>query len=132
MEEITLRPHHGMCLAYYQGYGYSERFNQRMQEMLEAVGRNPVVKLQVAADCICADCPSRQGERCETEAKVAGYDRQVLSACGLEEGATLPFLTFAAQVQGAILSPGKREAVCGSCQWSSLCNGKSRWEHLEP
>ncbi len=30
-----LRPHHGMCLAYFEGKGYSEGFSAHMQEMLE-------------------------------------------------------------------------------------------------
>lgn len=30
-----LRPHHGMCLAYFEGKGYSEGFTAHMQSMLE-------------------------------------------------------------------------------------------------
>ena len=32
---IRLRPHHGMCLAYFEGKGYSDDFTENMQHMLE-------------------------------------------------------------------------------------------------
>ncbi|MCD7957742.1 MAG: DUF1284 domain-containing protein [Lachnospiraceae bacterium] len=32
---IPLRPHHGMCLAYFEGKGYSEGFAAHMQKVLE-------------------------------------------------------------------------------------------------
>ena len=32
---IPLRPHHGMCLAYFKGEGYSDGFSAHMQEMLD-------------------------------------------------------------------------------------------------
>ena len=32
---ICLRPHHGMCLAYFEGKGYSDGFTVNMQKMLE-------------------------------------------------------------------------------------------------
>ena len=32
---IPLRPHHGMCLAYFKGEGYSNGFTAHMAEMLK-------------------------------------------------------------------------------------------------
>ena len=32
---IPLRPHHGMCLAYFKGEGYSNGFTAHMSEMLK-------------------------------------------------------------------------------------------------
>ena len=32
---MALRPHHGMCLAYFVGKGYSDGFTIHMEEMLE-------------------------------------------------------------------------------------------------
>lgn len=35
----TLRPHHGMCLAYFEGKGYSSSFCVHMGEVLEKLER---------------------------------------------------------------------------------------------
>ncbi len=130
MRVLPLRPHHGMCLAYYKGHGYSPAFCRRMEEMLTALTAGMQVRLTVSTDCICQACPNRRGTACITEEKVARFDRDVLRACALAEGETLPFRAFAQQVQRAILETGQRERICGDCQWNSLCTGSSRWESI--
>ncbi|MBQ8935569.1 MAG: DUF1284 domain-containing protein [Oscillospiraceae bacterium] len=125
---IPIRPHHGMCLAYYVGHGYSEGFNWHMGRMLERFLRNPAVRLTVARDEICSACPNARGEGCTADEKVQRYDRAVLAACGLEEGTELPFLDFARQVEEHILAVGLREQICGDCQWTELCRGPGRWK----
>lgn len=128
MRAVTLRPHHGMCLAFFVGYGYSEAFNRRMRETLEQMQENPLVQLTAQEDEICAACPNAQQGRCSDGERVRGYDRAVLGACGLEEGVELPFLDFADIVQRQVLDAGRRKEICPDCQWSPLCNGKSRWK----
>ena len=32
---VLLRPHHGMCLAYFKGEGYSDGFSAHMKEVLD-------------------------------------------------------------------------------------------------
>ncbi|MCD7919700.1 MAG: DUF1284 domain-containing protein [Clostridiales bacterium] len=129
---IPLRPHHGMCLAYYQGKGYSPAFTQAADALLlRLTEENPVVRLTVAADVMCAACPNRRGSECAGTGSASRYDRAVLERCGLREGDVLPFLTFAAAVQSRILAPGGRAAICGGCQWNELCGGPGRWTELE-
>ncbi len=129
---IPLRPHHGMCLAYYQGKGYSPAFTQAADELLpRLMEENPIVQLTVAADVLCAACPNRRGNECSGAGNASRYDRAVLECCGLREGDELPFLTFAAAVQNCILAPGGRRLICGGCQWNELCGGPGRWTELE-
>ena len=35
-KRIPVRPHHGMCLAYFIGKGYSEGFSAHMEKMLHS------------------------------------------------------------------------------------------------
>ena len=77
--------------------------------------------LSAGSDDICAACPNTQDGVCATAEKVARYDREVLRHCGLSTGDTLPFRELEARVRETILLPGKREEICGDCQWSSLC-----------
>lgn len=129
---IPLRPHHGMCLAYFEGNGYSEGFVGHMQEMLDIFQQNAVIKLTVDTDEICSACPNNQNGTCEDLQKVEGFDRAVLELCGLSEQQVLEFQDFAKVVEQKILSKGKRVQICGNCQWDALCAGKaSRWKEMD-
>ena len=129
---LCLRPHHGMCLAYFEGKGYSGAFAKHMGQVLERLmseGGSEPVRLTVSGDEICSACPNLTGGICRVAGKVEAYDRAVLELCGLSVGGELPFREFARQVQTAVLEvPGRREAVCGDCQWNVICGRKkSRW-----
>jgi len=132
---IPLRPHHGMCLAFFEGKGYSSAFTSHMQGVLDLLteeGRSQEaeipVRLTIGTDVICTACPHNGNGICAADAKVSGYDRKVLELCGLTPGETMPFSKFAFRVQSEILSPGKRKSVCAGCQWEELCeHQKSRW-----
>ncbi|MCD8014410.1 MAG: DUF1284 domain-containing protein [Lachnospiraceae bacterium] len=65
---IPLRPHHGMCLAYFEGKGYSEGFTVHMQKMLALFlkegenGKGPRIRLVTHPDEICTACPNCKQE----------------------------------------------------------------------
>ncbi len=40
---ICLRPHHGMCLAYFEGRGYSRGFSVHMGKILELLEKDAYV-----------------------------------------------------------------------------------------
>ena len=125
---VLLRAHHGMCLAYFTGKGYSSGFAAQMGQVLDALTPDTPLRLAAAADVICAACPNNRGGVCESVASAAAYDRAVLERCGLPEGAEVSFGVFTALVQERILGPGRRREICGGCQWDSLCSGQSsRW-----
>ena len=124
---IDLRAHHGMCLAFFQGKGYSGEFVTNMAEMKAVLEENPSVRLRAETDEICAACPNNLGGCCESGEKVIRYDREVLRRCGLREGTVLPYRDCEALVRRRILETGQREEICGGCQWSGLCH----WERGE-
>lgn len=127
-EPLILRPHHGMCMAYFVGYGYSDSFSRHMARLLEELTPESPVRLRVAADVVCRACPNNRGGQCDKPALVAGYDRAVLELCGLAEGSVLPFGRFTGLVNRRILEPGLRRTICGGCQWDPLCGQTaSRW-----
>ena len=116
-----IRPHHGMCLAYFEGKGYSQGFVRHMGEVLSLLEEGALVEMTVAGDNICSACP-----------KVETYDRAVLSFCDLKENEQLDFSEFTQRVQKRILETGKREEICGNCQWNEICRSrKSRWENTK-
>ena len=119
---FPLRPHHGMCLQYFTGHGYSEGFTAHMAQvkaMLES--SDPKVRLICQPDEICSQCPNLQNGSCSTEEKVCRYDRSVLELTGIQEDTEISWNYFQTLVSERILKNGKRKSVCGDCQWDSLC-----------
>ena len=128
IKNIPLRPHHGMCLAYFKGEGYSDGFSAHMQEMLDIFQKGAKIQLHADTDEICSACPNNQDGICEARDKVAEYDSAVLERCGLKAGQVLDFAAFTKTVQEKILATDKRREICGNCQWNSICEEqKSRW-----
>lgn len=125
MQPFKLRAHHGLCLGFFRGKGYSGEFVENMARVKAAMEENPLICLTVGADGICAACPNHKAGRCETEEKVTRYDRQTLLRCGLSPGEVMPYRAFEARVRGCVLLPGLRREICGDCQWDSLCHEKS-------
>ena len=122
MRVYSIRAHHGMCLTFFQGKGYSGAFVENMGAMKEILEQNPQIRLVDGCDDICVACPNKLSEACAE--KASRYDREVLRRCGLSVGDTLSYGDFSQKVSEIILRPGLRGAICGDCQWSSLC----RWE----
>ena len=129
-QTYPIRPHHGMCLAFFIGNGYSNGFTAHMQEMLELFGKGADVCLTVKTDEICSACPNNCEGICEAAEKVKRYDNAVLTECSLQEGQTLTFAQFTQAVQQKIIASGKRLEICGDCQWNRICQEQpSRWEN---
>ena len=120
-EPLPLRPHHGLCTAFFQGKGYSPAFADNLAQVIGTLEGNPEVVLTAAPDGVCACCPNCGPEGCASAEKVLGYDRAVLALCGLTEGQHLPAAEFRALTEERILRPGRREEICGDCQWTALC-----------
>lgn len=120
-QPILLRAHHGMCLAFFQGEGYSDLFVAHMGKILEQMQENPSLQIITHADVICEKCPNLENGSCNTPDLVLAYDQKVLSFCGLEEGTVLTWDTFSKLVSERILLQGKRKEICGACKWSELC-----------
>ena len=122
MSVYKIRAHHGVCLYFFQGKGYSGEFVENMSRMKAILEKNPEISLMDSPDDICAACPNRLTENCAE--KASRYDREVLRRCGLSVGERLPYREFSRKVIETILRRGVRAEICGDCQWSSLC----RWE----
>lgn len=119
---MRIRPHHGMCLAFFEGKGYSGGFTAHMAQVQARLLReDPEVRLCLETDEICSRCPNNERGRCSAAEKVERYDRSVLEQCGLTDGRRIRWSAFSRLVDERILSPGRRGAICGDCQWNRLC-----------
>lgn len=121
--QYRIRAHHGMCFSFFRGKGYSGEFVDNMWKMKERLLQDAEVALLAEADDVCAHCPNNRAGVCTFSEKTAEYDRRVLKLCGLEAGAQIRWAAFDELVREHILSSGKREEICGDCEWSDLCKG---------
>ena len=123
---MELRPHHGMCFQFYEGKGYSEDFTDHMGRVIAQLEKDPSqeVKLTVATDVVCANCPNNDEGSCTTLEKVTRYDKEVLKACNLVEGEEISFAKFTQLVRSEIIDKGLRSSICGDCSWDYICRPK--------
>ena len=76
-----IRPHHGMCLYFFEGKGYSSTFSEHMAQVKEELLQNngeALLELVTRTDDICSACPHNLNGNCETYGKVNAYDAGVL------------------------------------------------------
>ena len=120
--EIKLRAHHGMCLAFFEGKGYSAGFTAHMAQVLEYLEQeNPIIAVVAEADCICGSCPNLTDGRCRKAALVERYDKAVLALCGMGEHSILPWRAkSAAAVNGA--ASAKKKRLCTVCDFYGRIN----------
>lgn len=125
IKTYRIRPHHGMCLYFFEGKGYSDGFTAHMAEvkgwLLEEQGPASL-QLVGETDEICSACPHNKSGRCESAEKVGRYDNGVLQYTGLREGQKMTFSEFERIVEEKILTPGHGKAICGDCQWREICH----------
>lgn len=122
---MQLRPHHGLCIGFFEGKGYSEAFVRHMTEVIARLAaEDPEITLVTHCDVLCDACPHNQGGVCESDEKVSRYDNAVLQYCGLTAGDTLRWSAFRTRVTAQILHEKKLGAVCGDCMWQSICAAK--------
>ena len=123
MEEIILRPHHGMCFQFYAGKGYSADFTDHMGKVIKEFADAPwqKIRLMVVADVVCENCPHNESGICTSQEKVRRYDEEVLRACGLTEGDIIPYAEFLGLVKDRIITSGRRGEICADCSWDCIC-----------
>lgn len=121
--DILLRPHHGLCIQFFEGKGYNENFTKRMEKLIHQIQANPnmMVQLHSDVDVLCEACPNNIASRCITYEKVKRFDKMVLSYCDLNSGEKLSIQDFLHSVKEKILNKGIQPCICSDCEWYSIC-----------
>ena len=123
MSEIKLRPHHALCIHFFEGKGYSEDFTEHMSRIIEVLdGSDPDVTVTPSCDIICEKCPHNKLGICEAEEKVRSIDSRVMSILGLSEGDTLSRSKLYELAYNTIIARGRLKEVCRDCMWLGICD----------
>lgn len=120
----TLRPHHALCLLFFEGKGYNQNFIERMTAFMADPSR--LVQITGGCDILCHACPHNLAGVCDDEVKVTLFDQRVLNLSGEVFQANQPqaLITLCQSVYETILQQRLLVEVCGECEWAALCQGK--------
>lgn len=118
---MKLRAHHLLCLPNFIGEGYSDAFSANMTAQKRRLAEKGRFTLASGADAICAACPKRRGGDCVSQEKVLRYDAAVCLLLGLEPGREYEAAALERRVREEIFKAGRLGAICGDCEWYSLC-----------
>ncbi len=131
MSEYSLRPHHGLCIAFFIGKGYNSDFTKNMASIIEQLKlNNPQIILVSEADIICRYCPNLKNGLCTGNEKVLSFDNAVMNFCGLEYRQSISWNKLSKLINENIIKSGCRRLICGSCQWDQLCNQIAYTGHI--
>lgn len=123
MSRFYVRPHHSLCMQFFEGKGYDERFITSTARMLEMLSHDdPVITLTAGCDAFCSACPNNTGGVCRDREKVASVDKRTLNALGLDEDDQIHWSRLLDLARRRIILTGRLREICGSCQWSGICN----------
>lgn len=122
---LKFRPHHFLCAVGFAGMGYSDEFTENMAEIVRSLRKNGdeiTIEVTAHADSICAPCPHRRGEGCETAAKISALDEAHAETLRVRPGDQLSW-GEAKQRIIANISVEKHHEICAPCAWrpSGVC-----------
>lgn len=123
--EIKLRPHHCLCIGFFEGKGYSDEFTANMTKVIRFLEKeNPVVTLTCGFDEICSCCPNAVSGICGTDDKVQRYDSKLLEFIFASSGDRMLWSDFLSLVRRNIVDEKSVSDVCGDCKWQYICSKK--------
>ena len=128
MSDFKLRPHHGLCISFFEGKGYDDGFTEHMQNCIRILEeKNPSIRLVCSVDQICSHCPHNQKNQiCDSDCKVRRYDRTVLDNCNLQENQVLDWQEFQKIIHDKILRAKNITEICTDCQWLAICEASQK------
>ena len=112
-----LRPHHALCLQFFEGRGYSEDYVKNAWAALRALRENGGFTVTAGPDALCAACPNlNRNGLCRWQEKVERYDAAAAKMLGLNKGGTYDFNAFS-KSRAKTLVP----QICADCEWAYIC-----------
>ena len=128
MSSFKLRPHHLLCLRFFEGKGYSDGFTENMSRIYGISKTNPLTEIVFCADLICKHCPECRDGICSAYEKTSEYDRKVAEICGIHCGHVLPFDNLSDIIKTKIIAKGRLFEICKDCSWADICLNKGEIE----
>lgn len=119
---LKLRPHHLLCIKFYQGKGYSEDFTNNMNYILKKLNSNDNLYITLIDQCddICTACPHKTSmAECDTFNKVNSLDKLVVKTFDLTLNKTYSYKDLKSIID-TNLTPKNHKEICKDCEWFEL------------
>ena len=117
-----LRGHHMICLHFFNGEGYDEKFIDNLREVLRQAGEEEVT-VSSGADDVCASCTWLKEGRCHYEEgadkAIQEMDAKALALLSLSHGEMVKWVTIESRVN-EIFSDWFSK-YCMECDWRGAC-----------
>lgn len=125
---FRIRAHHLLCMQGFQDLGYSPKFVQNFQKILEQIRDNFFeVEFEVTdgIDSLCEPCPHHKNGLCqkdlEAQTRIQKMDRVVLQKLEIKNGAHHTAESLFALANARLSSISEVKDICGQCEWRGKC-----------
>ncbi len=129
--KVRLRGHHLVCLRFYDGTGYDDRFREDLR-ILVAGAMNNGISVAEGADDLCMHCPFLEEGRCAqtptAHEEVMAMDRMALKLLRLRSGESVSWEEVGQRIPG-FFACWKSE-FCDGCAWKGGCEGSDAYRRL--
>ena len=125
---IRLRGHHLICLQFFQGEGYSPKFVENLNRVIQKASSGTQIAVVEGTDDVCVACPHIDDSRCahkpDSENTIKLLDEMALGLLGVEPCQSVKWdqmkeLTMAIPDSGLAV-------FCRDCDWEKLCRKISK------
>ena len=117
MDVLKLRPHHINCIFFYEGKGYSVRFIENMDRLVEYLRMHPEQRILLKGenDKLCKACPNLKEGKCISNDKVKILDKNTLEHYQLKENEIYSFQS----IKDIYMNYSHKtfQAICRECEW---------------
>lgn len=129
MLSCKLRPHHSLCIQFFEGKGYSDEFVGGMKEIVSSLNDSTKITLTRGCDVICESCPNKDDGSCDVRGTAESYDLKCLEIMEFQGAENMTWKELSKIAAEKIILSGRLSEVCGGCKWSQICLKKA--EHMK-
>jgi hypothetical protein len=108
-----------MCTVGFVGKGYSPAFVQNYLKIQDSLTDETPIQVTDVTDSICAPCPHRRDDLCETQDKIAELDRKHAKVLGITAGDVLTWGQAKMKIQEHFTEEVFHD-ICAECSWRPL------------
>lgn len=120
--QVQFRPHHFLCAFCFRGRGYSPAFITNFQTIMALLnaldGDATNIDIVNHTDSICAPCPSRRNQLCESQTKIAALDQAHSQALELDSITSITWQEAKQRIADNITLETFHR-ICAGCEWKA-------------
>ena len=126
-----LRGHHLICLHFFTGEGYDEKYIRNLKRVLKMAHRDGII-VQKNTDDVCAACLHFAEKKCNynknSDEKIKCLDKLALKLLSIEIGSKVNWYDLKNKVSKIFTE--WRDGACNKCEWLSTCESTELWKRL--